>query len=352
MSENDFYHHDEGAEPGFSDEMDPLGTANQQTFANEEQMSSGPVKIGKAKTKKTMSKGKKIAYGAGGVVVAILGLAILLDPGKPKVNASPRPPANAQAAAAPTQMMGGDAAAAGPATVMGGSPAPADPAAAALAADPSKVATLAPNTATPAAAQAQAAAPAPVQEAPPAAAPAPAPAPAQAQTSTSAAAAQPAQVAARDSEKGSAKGRHKDQPAEKAAAASETPAELASRVAVLERRLAHYEREEAQARARRAKDTVVRYTAPAVKPVPAQTDKSNLLAPAVVEAKKAVPVSDNVRVIGSSTRHGVTSALVDVGGLKYRVSPGESVPGLGTVQTVAVDAAGATVVEINGARYQ
>lgn len=350
MSDNSFYNHGESMEPGFGDEMDPLGTAAQQPFAEEDQGSTQSVKIGKAKTKKTMSKGKKIAYGAGGVVFAILGLAILLDPGKPKVNASPRPPAHAQAAATPSQMMGGDAGAPSPATVMGGSPAPADPAAAAPTADPSKVAVLAANApaAAPAPAAAQEQAPTPA----PAPAPAPATAPAPAPVQAPAPAAQPAQVAARDGQKASAKGHHKDQSNEKAGAANETPAELASRVAVLERRLAHYEREEAQARARRAKDAVVRYTAPAVKPVPAQSDKSTVLVQSAVEAKKPVLSGDNVRVIGSSTRHGVTSALVDFGGMKYRVSPGESIPGLGTVQTVAVDAAGNPVVEINGARYQ
>jgi cytoskeletal protein RodZ len=346
MSDNSFYNHGESVEPGFGDEMDPLGTAAQQPFAEEDVGSTQSVKIGKVKSKKTMSKGKKIAYGAGGVVCAILGLAILLDPGKPKVNASPRPPAPAQTAAAPSQMMGGDAGAPSPATVMGGSPAPVDSAAAAPTTDPSKVAVLAANAPAPApapaAAQGQAPTPAPTP------APAPAPAPVQAPVP----AAQPAQVAAHDGQKASAKGRHKDQSTEKAGAANETPAELASRVAVLERRLAHYEREEAQARARRAKDAVARYTAPAVKPVPAQSDKSTLLAQSAVEAKKPVLSGDNVRVIGSSTRHGVTSALVDFGGMKYRVSPGESIPGLGTVQTVAVDAAGNPVVEINGARYQ
>ena len=123
-------------------------------------------------------------------------------------------------------------------------------------------------------------------------------------------------------------------------------------MAVLERRLAHYEREEALARTRRRKDDVDRYTAPSFKPVPAQSDKSTLLAQSALEVKKPALSGENVRVIGSSTRHGVTSALVDVGGTKFRVSPGESIPGLGTVQTVAVDAAGNPVVEINGARYQ
>lgn len=351
MSDNSFYNHGETIEPGFGDEMDPLGTATQQPFAQEDPAPTQSVKIGKTKAKKTMSRGKKIAYGAGGVVVAILGLAILIDPGKPQVNPSPRPPAHAPAAAAPSQMMGGDAGGTGPATVMGGSPTPADPAAAAPAADPSKVAVLAANAPAPAAAPAPTPVPAHVPEAAPAHAPAPASAPAA--TPAPAPATQSVQVAARDSEKASAKGRHKDQSTEKAGAATETPAELASRVAVLERRLAHYEREEAHARARRAKDAVAGYTAPsAIKPVPAQTDKSSLLAQAPVEAKKPMPAGDNVRVIGSSTRHGVTSALVDVAGMKYRVSPGEAVPGLGTVQTVAVDAAGATVVEINGTRYQ
>ena len=194
MSDNSFYTHGESVEPGFGDEMDPLETAAQQPFAEDEVGSTQSVKIGKAKTKKTMSKGRKIAYGAGGVVFAILGLGIVLDPGKPKVNASPRPPAHASAAAASSQMMGGDAGAPSQATVMGGSPAPVNPAAAAPTSDPSKVAILAANspapTPAPAVAQEQALTPAPV--------PAPAPAPVPVPVPASPPAAQPAHVAARD----------------------------------------------------------------------------------------------------------------------------------------------------------
>lgn len=132
-----------------------------------------------------------------------------------------------------------------------------------------------------------------------------------------------------------------------------SPAELASRVTMLERRLARYERAEAQERARLAKQAALPSRPAAVKATPVSSEKLVVNAQPVVEPKKpAVLANDTVRVIGVSTRHGLTSALVDFGGVKHRVSPGESIPGLGAVQTIAVDAAGNPVVEVNGVRYQ
>jgi hypothetical protein len=136
----------------------------------------------------------------------------------------------------------------------------------------------------------------------------------------------------------------------KTAAPARTEADLAARVAVLERRLARYERAEAQERAR-AREAAKR--AAAVKPAPAQNEKVKVVAQVAPEPNKPVFLAgDSVRVIGMSTRHGVTSALVDFGGVKHRVSRGESLPGLGVVQNIAVDAAGNPVVEVNGVRYQ
>ena len=127
---------------------------------------------------------------------------------------------------------------------------------------------------------------------------------------------------------------------------SATPEQLASRVAVLERRLARYERAEAHERARSVKEAVARTK-------PAATEKVLPVAQPIVEAKKPVALAnDTVRVVGVSTHHGVTTALVDFGGVKSRVAAGDPIPGLGTVQSVAVDAAGNPVVEINGVRYQ
>lgn len=136
---------------------------------------------------------------------------------------------------------------------------------------------------------------------------------------------------------------------EKAPAVPASPEELAARVATLEKRLARYERSEARERAQAARAAAqVRVAAlvpaPSYRPVPA---------PAVVEMRKpAVLANDNVHVVGVSTRHGVTTALVDFGGAKHRVAAGEAIPGLGTVSSVAVDAAGNPVVEVNGVRYQ
>lgn len=329
---NDFYSPTGGSEPSLHDQMDPLGTAGQNTFTADQPAPAASVKIGKTQEKKKMSVGKKIGYGVGGLVAGFLGLVIVLDPGTPQGNPSPKPPG-----AAPDQMMAADAAAG--ATVMGSAPAPVDAAAAAPAqeapvpAQPeqSNVAVLAP------AASAQAAAPAPapavqsVQAPAPASAPAAAPAPAGEQVVL-------------------AKSPAKPQPAVKTEA---TPAELASRVAMLERRLARYERSEAQQRARAAKDAAPRPAVPAATPSLTSSEKLVMTPQAAGELRKpAVLSNDTVRVIGVSSRHGVTSALVDFGGAKHRVSPGESIPGLGAVQTVAVDAAGNPVVEINGMRYQ
>lgn len=340
MSDNLFYSE---APSNLGDQMDPLGTANQNAFGGaQEPPAAASVKIGKTKPKQKLSTGKKVLYGAGAFVAGMLGLVILADATAPQGTASPKPPAAVAGAAPQGQMMGADAG--GPATVMGGAaapgpaeataqPAPADPMAAAAAAaaaagapDPSKAAVLA---SAPATALAPAPAPAP---APAAAAPAPAPAPVAAPTNA------PEQVVL-------AKAKSQPTPV--------SPAELASRVTMLERRLARYERAEAQERARLAKQAALPSRPAAVKATPVSSEKLVVNAQPVVEPKKpAVLANDTVRVIGVSTRHGLTSALVDFGGVKHRVSPGESIPGLGAVQTIAVDAAGNPVVEVNGVRYQ
>ena len=147
---------------------------------------------------------------------------------------------------------------------------------------------------------------------------------------------------------------------EKAPAVTASPDELASRVATLEKRLARYEREEARQRAQAAKATAqtrvaatqTRVAAPAPAAMPTATYRP-VSAPLPVEIRRpAILLNDSVRVIGVSTRHGVTTALVDFGGVKHRVAAGEAIPGLGTVGSVAVDAAGNPVVEVNGVRYQ
>lgn len=333
------------AEPSFGEQMDPLGTAAQAERAPEKTAQAPPVTIGKAKVKKKMSTRKKVAIGAGGFLAAFLALVLALDSPPPTVNASPKPQTAIPATANPGQMLGVDAATS--TTVMGGAPAPAVP----EAADQAKavVDAAAPGAAAPAtastAAPALAAAPAPVGTpvgtvaAPPSApagaatvAPAPAPAP------TVGAPTVPAPEAA--------KSPGKPQAVAKAEIPTATSEQLASRVTALERRLARYERVEAQVRARSGKETAVR-----LKPVAAE--KVQPVAQPIVEAKKLVALAnDTVRVIGVSTRHGVTIALVDFGGVKSRVSQGDSIPGLGTVQSVAVDAAGNPVVEINGFSYR
>lgn len=367
MSSSGFY--DGPVEPGFGDQMDPLGTAatastaGAASFAQPETAPAGAVSIGKAKVKKKLSTGKKIAYGAGGSFALFALLLIVLPSGQPKVNASPKPhvATAAPAAAAPGQMLGAEAA--GAQTVMGGAPtpAPADPAAVApapatSAPSQSQAAAVAPagaqpasSQASPAAALAQAPIAAPAvttAAAAPALAPVAAPAvtPAAAAPVSSAAAVNPAQPTT------SGNPRDKGHSTVKAETPSASPEQLASRVALLERRLARYERAEAQDRARSAKEAARASLSQSWR---AASEKVILVAQPAIESKKpAVLPSATLRVVGVSTRHGVTSALVDFAGVKSRVSQGDSIPGLGTVQSIAVDAAGIPVVEVNGVRYQ
>ncbi|MFC5511062.1 hypothetical protein ACFPOU_07975 [Massilia jejuensis] len=360
-------------QPGLGAQMDPLGTANQHAFgqpAPSAEPAAGfgaapanatigaapaaSVKIGKVKTKKPLSTGKKVMYGAGGILFAFFALILVLDPGPQKINASPTPPATPPAAA---EQMGAPGASGDTATLMGGAPAPA-PVDAAPGAHHAVVET--PAAAAPASAPAPAPAATPVQPAP---MPTPAPTPAPAPAAVAAAAPAPAPAAQPVEPKPAAAPPEKlVMVKEKAPAVTASPDELASRVATLEKRLARYEREEARQRAQAAKAAAQARVAPAQARVAAPAPAPAALPTATyrpVSASSAVDVrrpamlsNDSVRVIGVSTRHGATTALVDFGGVKHRVAAGEAIPGLGTVGSVAVDAAGNPVVEVNGVRYQ
>ena len=364
MSENDLYATTGAVGSGYGDQMDPLGTADQNASGQASPAAgigaapSAPalgaapaaasVKIGKtAAPKKKLSVGKKIAYGVGGLVAGFLGLVVVLDQGPQQGNASPKPPSGApllaeQAAPAVVE----------PTTVMGGSPA----------VDPLDL----PPGAQPAATEA----PAPATTVAPAPAPAPIAAPTPAPAHTAAPTPVPAPTAAAVMTVPAATPHAQQAPAkpvvvpvaatpapseklvttkDKVVAAPVSPEELAARVATLEKRLARYERSEARERAQAAQEaTHVRMAATAPAPIWKRAP-----APVVVETRKpAAPSNDTVRVVGVSTRHGVTSALVDFGGAKHRVTAGDSIPGLGAVSSVAVDAAGNPVVEVNGVRYQ
>lgn len=354
-------------EPGFGDQMDPLGTANQHAFgqpARNAEPATGfgaapanatiggapaePVKIGKVKAKKPLSTGKKVLYGLGGLLFVFFVLLLVLDPGPQKINASPTPPATPPAAA---EQMGAPGASGDTATLIGGLPAPApvDAAAGTQPADlkaPAAVAPVSPQAPALAPTLAPAAAVAPAQ-------PAPSPAPAPAAVMAAAPAAQsvePKPVAAPPEKLVMVK--------EKAPAGTASPDELAARVATLEKRLARYEREVARGRTQATQTRIApvqtRVAAPASAPaaISPQPYRSVSASSTVDMRRPAVLPNDSVRVIGVSTRHGVTTALVDLGGVKHRVAAGEAIPGLGTVGSVAVDAAGNPVVEVNGIRYQ
>jgi hypothetical protein len=315
-------------EPNLGDQMDPLGTANQQAFGQPAQGATpanaaigaspaGPVKIGKVSPKKKLSTGKKIAYGAGGLLAVLLGLSIVVTPDSPPINVNPVPPAAAPAALG---QMSAPGASVDSTTVMGGSPAAA-PVEGAIDVQPPVAAT--------AGVDALLAAPTPAQ---------PAPAKVAHVVQPAASAPAPAEKLVLTKEKAQAVGAASD--------------ELASRVAMLEKRLARYERDEARQRALAAK-AVKAAAQPRVSALaPAPSYRPVAAAPAAEVRKPAVASYDSVRVIGVSTRHGVTTALVDIGGIKQRVATGETISGLGTVESVAVDAAGVPIVEVNGVRYQ
>lgn len=348
------------SEPGFGDQMDPLGTANQHAFgqpAPSTEPAAGfgaapasatigatpAVKIGKVKTKKPLSTGKKVLYGAGGILFVFFALIVVLDPGPQKINASPTPPANPPAAA---EQMGAPGSSGDTATLMGGSPAPAPAAAIADTQPPVGQAPGAAPATTQAPASAPAAAAVPSQTAP---SPAPAPA-AVAAAAPAAQTVEPKPVVAPPAKLVMVK--------EKAPAIKASPEELAYRLATLEKRLARYEREVARERVQAAQTRVAPAQARVAPPAPAPAANSAatyrpVSASSAVETRRpAVLSNDSVRVIGVSTRHGITTALVEFGGVKHRVAAGEAIPGLGMVGSVAVDAAGNPVVEVNGVRYQ
>lgn len=62
---NDFYSPSGGTEPSLQDQMDPLGTASQNTPVADQSAPAASVKIGKTRAKKKTSIGKKIGYGVG-----------------------------------------------------------------------------------------------------------------------------------------------------------------------------------------------------------------------------------------------------------------------------------------------
>lgn len=375
MSEN-LYGAAGATEPDFGAQMDPLGTANPQGFgqavpgaeaaagfgaapanANIGAPPAASVKIGKTITKKKLSTRKKIAFGAGGFLAAFLALVIVLTPEPRKIVATPAPPATRPAAA---EQMGAPGASAGAATVMGGAPTPAPESSGAQAAFVET-----PPAAPPAAAQAtsgvapahpSAASPALAASAQAPAGPTVPPATSATAPATTGAAAQIA-VPHPASAPAVAPAEKLVMIKDKAPAAAVSPSELASRVAMLEKRLARYEREEARQRAQAAKTaeqnrTAVRVALPAPATIAAAPNRPVPAAPPVEMRKSAMLSTDTVRVIGVSTRHGVTTALVDFGGVKQRVAAGDAIAGLGVVGSIAVDAAGTPVVEVNGVRYQ
>lgn len=321
-----------GSDAGFgNDQLDPLGTADSFPGIDSTPSVKAKGKGAKKAEKKPGGISKKMKWWGIGIGAVVVALVVFDQTAAPTVEINPVPPSPA----ADQGMLGGQA----PddaTTLMSGGPQPTEPV---QAADPTTGPAVAaasaqqPQAAAPAQQPAmESAAPAAVTQAPPPPAPVPAQAPAQA----------PA-----------------DPTAQLSPSAAATSA-LESRVAELERRLARYETRKPAPVTRKvvaARKPVRNSTTPrtpAVKPgvVPASTRPLVVDAPEAPAPKPRVLVDDSVRVIGVTTRQGVKYALLEFGGVKHRVSEGEPVPGLGPVRSIAVDASGSGVVEINGVTYR
>lgn len=361
---SDFYL-EEGSGVSAAD-MDPLGTAaaSQQTGTGTTgEPVIGQLKgaaAGKKKAKQSMSTTKKAAIAFGAVVVAA-GALTMLGGGQapaPKMGHPPpmaiQPQAGAQAPQGMIAAQGGGEGA----MVMGGDANQA----AAVAQAPTM------NGQNPGGApmvQGGAAVQAGVPQTP-AAAPPPAPV---APAASSAGPKQPAALAQKQGSASVSNSAGWDQSkfvpdnAGQPAAASPENAKLAERVADLERKLSKLEQRGAVTTPRAAANDIapqshrvkVQRVARAAVSSPAMPISRQLPAASgaggTPQAGSLVSL-DNVHVIGTTTRQGVTTALLSMGGTNKRVVEGEVVPGLGTVAKIGTDAAGNAYAEINGVKYQ
>lgn len=319
---------------GFSNQLDPLNTAGQQDpfgagaahVGQQAAPRAAAKSLGGAKpAKKKLSLGKKVAYGVGGVIGVLAVAVILIDSTGPQqhVNPHPVPPAGRPPAPAQPGLVAG--ASADPSTTLmsGG---PANPSAAAAEAGNGQI------QPAPAAASATASSVAPSAAAPAASKPEPAAAKGAVVSAPAPAHKEPAAPAPSSAV---------------AAPASDTEKVLAARLARLERRLAQVEHVQAHPRIVKVDRTPVVRPQSAVAVVQPAVAVSAAPAP----SKQRVLTNDEVRVIGVFTRQGVREALLEFGGVKHRVAVGEQVTGLGPVSSIAVDASGAPVVQINGFTY-
>lgn len=375
MSKNELYETADGAESAFGSQMDPLNTANQSGFGPTDgaaatgfgtqpvdsiggnPSAATPLKIEKVKIKKKLSTGKKAGIAVGGLLITFFLLVIVLDPGPPKVNPSPQPPASAATPAARPMTAEAEI----EATVMGNAPATAPevstPAVSAPAPEAAEVPAGVKAKSTPQVAeQTQGVASVPTHAET---------GPVEQTVSGGQPPTQPGVQAVNKANNKIATPVVPAGPSTNSSVATKTESSslsvdgLAVRVATLEKRLARFERVEA---VERVQSTKRRATAPKPKAEISESTRQALMQnnrpasqnmPPATEVRSPVVLNgDSVRVLGISTRRGVTTALVDFGGVKHRVSSGEVIPGLGAVDRVAVDAAGNPVVEINGMRFQ
>lgn len=364
---SDFYL-EEGSGVSAAD-MDPLGTAaaSQQTGTGTTgEPVIGQLKgaaAGKKKAKQSMSTTKKAAIAFGAVVVAA-GALTMLGGGQAPAPKMGHPPPMAIQPQAGTQAPQGMIAAQGGgegAMVMGG-----DGNQAAVAVQAPTMNSQNPGGApmVQGGAAVQAGVPQTAAAAPP---PAPvAPAASSAGPKQPPALAQKQGLASVSNSAGWDQSKSVPDNAGQPAVASPENAKLAERVADLERKLAKLE----QGGAVHA-PTTPRAAANDIAP-PSHRAKVQRLARAAVSSP-AIPISrqlpaasgaggtpqagalvslDNVHVIGTTTRQGVTTALLSMGSTNKRVVEGEVVPGLGTVAKIGTDAAGNAYAEINGVKYQ
>ncbi len=364
---SDFYLEDGGGDTAAA--MDPLGTAaaSQQTGTG----TTGEPVIGQLKgaaagakkAKQPMSTNKKVAMAFGAVVVAA-GVLTMLGGGQvsaPKLGHPPPMAIQPQSVApAPQGMIAAQGGVEG-ATVMGG-----ESNQAVAAAQTQTMSGQNPGGAP--MVQGVATAQAGAQQTP-GAVPPPAPS---ASAASSAAPKQPPALAQKQglAPASNAAGWDQSKPvpdnAAQSAAASVENTKLADRVADLERKLAKLEQAgavHASAASRAASNDIASPSHRAKAPRVARAAVSSAAMPnsrptpaasgaGVAPQAGAVVSLDNVHVIGTTTRQGVTSALLSMGSVNKRVVEGEVVPGLGTVSKIGTDAAGNAYAEINGVKYQ
>lgn len=360
MTGMNFYSNDGASGDTGVDVADPRGSGAEGPRINEtafDQASipfDGPVigdqQIGgkieprsQAPGKKAMSTGKKVGLGIGGAFFLAAAGLILLDPGPGVAPPKPtQPPAAMQeqpAPAAAATVLAGDGAAPGATLMSDATPATTAPAVE----DAAKLDAKSPVV--------SASQEIKVEQKPPAPVPQPVSVPIPAMVT----------IDAKGPKKSGNSAVATSTSAPEAGIKPKSEADLNERVAMLERRLARFERQNQGGGRARATGTGTseldqsrvraagRTTAVPLAEAQRLQEKAT---PPIAPVKPAASTGDSVRVLGLSKRQGISTAVIEFAGVRHRVAVGQAVAGLGVVSTAAFDAAGNPVVEINGVRYE